>query len=168
MYNYARVCMDVLHWTHPNHTPPPTTTTHADGGGRRDGRHRGPALGRAEVALLRHQELRRCVLRCCLYGGRLLGCSASIHPPTYPLPPTLPPKKTPGTAAFALFGFLVSLGLLAWFHAFALLPAALTLDVVLRVGAVSVACALIELVPLGDDNVTVPAAAALLSMLLLR
>ena len=33
--------------------------------------------------------------------------------------------------------------------------------------AISVLCAIVELLPLGDDNITVPAAAALLSLLLL-
>ncbi len=50
-----------------------------------------------------------------------------------------------GTAAFAAFGCLVSLGLLAWFHLFALLPA-LTSAVIARVVFISVACALVELV----------------------
>lgn len=47
-----------------------------------------------------------------------------------------------------LFGFLVSVGLIAWFHLFGLVPA-LTADVIGRVAVISIACALVELVRRG-------------------
>jgi hypothetical protein len=67
--------------------------------------------------------------------------------PLYGSPPHPPPPPPPttGTAAFVLFGFLVSLGLVAWFGLFGLVPA-LTADVVARIAFISVACALVELV----------------------
>lgn len=76
-------------------------------------------------------------------------------------------KSYVGTAAFAVCGFLVSVGLMAWFNWWGLVPA-LTQEKVVRVGLISVLCALVELVPLGDDNVSVPVAASVFAMLLLQ
>ncbi len=75
-------------------------------------------------------------------------------------------KSYAGTGAFALFGFLVSVGLIGWFNWWGLVPA-LTVEVVGRVGLISVLCALVELVPLGDDNITVPVVASGLAYALL-
>jgi dolichol kinase len=75
-------------------------------------------------------------------------------------------KSYAGTGAFVVSGFLVSLGLIAWFHFWGLVPA-LTLGVVGRVGVISVLCAMVELVPWGDDNVTVPVVASALATALL-
>ena len=41
-------------------------------------------------------------------------------------------------------------------------------DVALRIGAISCICALVEILPIGDDNYTVPGSAALLAALWLR
>ncbi|CAM9437336.1 unnamed protein product, partial [Phaeothamnion confervicola] len=75
-------------------------------------------------------------------------------------------KSYVGSLAFMVGGFAVSMALVAWFHAagcLALSPAAAAL----RIAAVSLACALVEVAPVaGDDNVSVPVAAAVLSRLL--
>ncbi|GAB5030406.1 phosphatidate cytidylyltransferase [Nannochloropsis oceanica] len=75
-------------------------------------------------------------------------------------------KSYAGTGAFVVSGFLVSVGLIAWFHLWGLVPA-LTLGVVGRVGVISVLCAMVELVPWGDDNVSVPVVASVLATALL-
>lgn len=75
-------------------------------------------------------------------------------------------KSYAGTGAFVVSGFLVSVGLIAWFHFWGLVPA-LTLGVVGRVGVISVLCAIVELVPWGDDNVNVPVVASALATALL-
>ena len=73
-------------------------------------------------------------------------------------------KSLVGTAAFAGFAWLACLGMVGLYHArgFTALTMASAAPALL---AVSVACALIELLPIGDDNLTVPAAAAVLSVL---
>ena len=83
-------------------------------------------------------------------------------------------KSLVGTAAFVAGAAAVTLGEIWWFNQFGLLPA-LTWAVAAKVLAISLACGLVELVPserllpgkLGDDNITVPVAAALLAALLL-
>jgi len=82
-------------------------------------------------------------------------------------------KSVVGTSAFVVGAFGVSLAEVAWFNQFGLLP---ILDIALaaKVLAISVACGGVELLPterflpgkLGDDNITVPLAAALLAALL--
>jgi dolichol kinase len=77
-------------------------------------------------------------------------------------------KSIAGTLAFAAGGFLASVGLVLWFGLCGCpLPgglAALTLpDLCMRLALVSVVSAGVELVPLGDDNLTVPFAALLLT-----
>ncbi|CAM9376143.1 unnamed protein product [Choristocarpus tenellus] len=97
-------------------------------------------------------------------------------------------KSYVGSLAFALGGFLTSCGLIAWFHARGCLAIS-TGAATTRVAAISLACALVELMPSNnqkdntsevdgseggkvrgpsftDDNVTVPVAAAVLSRLL--
>ena len=69
-------------------------------------------------------------------------------------------------AAFAFFAFLSSLTFVALFQFFGLTtlaPRAVAPPLLL----ISVVTALVELLPLGDDNFTVPLAAAALALLLL-
>mmetsp|Transcript_45517 Transcript_45517/g.45953 ORF Transcript_45517/g.45953 Transcript_45517/m.45953 type:complete len:210 (-) Transcript_45517:458-1087(-) len=79
-----------------------------------------------------------------------------------------PDKSIAGTMAFIASSTIVSLGLALWFQHFGVL----TLENIpilglgLRVLVISVICALVELLPLGDDNWTVPLSAALLAKLL--
>lgn len=88
-------------------------------------------------------------------------------------------KSYAGSAAFAAGGFLGSLGLAAWFAKFGCLnlagftssspaaawlsPAPHTGSLVAKVAVLSLVTACVELLPLGDDNLTVPAAAAALT-----
>ena len=76
-------------------------------------------------------------------------------------------KSLIGSAAFAFFGFVASIGMVSFYHAlgFSKLSAAAALA---PVAIISLACAFVELLPIGDDNLTVPAAAAVTGTLLLR
>jgi len=76
-------------------------------------------------------------------------------------------KTYAGSLGFVLGGFTVSLGLVYWLATFSCVDlGGLGLaDVAVRLAAVSVASALVELVPLGDDNVTVPLTAAVFTAL---
>lgn len=76
-------------------------------------------------------------------------------------------KSYVGTAAFIIGAFVASCALLQWL----VFTGCLSFDVVGHVTQlllISVVCALVELVPGLDDNITVPLAAAVLSYLLLR
>lgn len=76
-------------------------------------------------------------------------------------------KSVEGTAAFAGFAFVASLLMVAVYNLAGL--TALPLAVVApRIALISLAAALVELLPLGDDNLTVPSTAAIMSVLLLR
>ena len=82
-------------------------------------------------------------------------------------------KSLAGTAAFVVGGFGASLGLMAWFGCSGAAPlgplAALPLPALAaRILGVSLVCGAVELLPLGDDNLTVPAAAVALILLLER
>ena len=80
-------------------------------------------------------------------------------------------KSIAGTAAFAVFSAATSFGLIQWLMAtdcLTLSSSLTTMDVLLRVIGISVASSLIELVPIGDDNITVPLTAGILTALLLQ
>mmetsp|Transcript_58822 Transcript_58822/g.175030 ORF Transcript_58822/g.175030 Transcript_58822/m.175030 type:complete len:105 (-) Transcript_58822:439-753(-) len=78
-------------------------------------------------------------------------------------------KSVAGTTAFAVAAFLTSTALAWWLgHAGALtLPMAFE-DVTVRIAAISIVCAFVELIPFGDDNWTVPLSAAVLTATLIR
>jgi len=76
-------------------------------------------------------------------------------------------KSYAGSAAFVVGAFAVSAGVLSLLSA----TGCLSLDVAAylpQLLAISVACAAVELVPISDDNITVPVSAAVLAALLLR
>ena len=79
-------------------------------------------------------------------------------------------KSYVGSAAFVLAGFAVSMGVLLWFAHFGALDlGAMSLKTLaLRVFLISVACAAVELVPVADDNLTVPIVGAFLAKWLLN
>jgi len=78
-------------------------------------------------------------------------------------------KSLVGTVAFAVSAFAVTLGVCCWLIATGALSSSLTLvALATRILAISCICALVEILPIGDDNYTVPGSAALLSALWLR
>ena len=79
-------------------------------------------------------------------------------------------KSMAGSAAFVAGSFFTSFGLISWLISTGVMDA-LELSstaLVVRLLAIAVICAGIELIPVGDDNWTVPSSAALLSAFLLR
>lgn len=82
--------------------------------------------------------------------------------------PFAPDKSYAGSLAFVLGGFAATVCLLRWFevaHCFAFVrpwP-----EIAAIVLFISLACALVELVPVADDNISVPVVGALLASLLL-
>ena len=82
--------------------------------------------------------------------------------------PFNPQKSIIGSAAFFISAVVVSLLLISWFNLFGLLPPNLSiLEVLPRILLISGLCAFIELIPLTDDNITVPISASILSSYLL-
>jgi len=78
-------------------------------------------------------------------------------------------KSVAGTVAFVVSASFTSYGLVNWFQYTGCLQIALSpMDLALRITAISVLCAIVELLPIGDDNFTVPLSAAALAALLLR
>jgi dolichol kinase len=81
-------------------------------------------------------------------------------------------KSIAGSAAFAIASSLTSFGLVNWMLATGCLQTAvLHMDLAVRIIGISVACALVELLPIDIrdfDNYTVPLTAAALTALLLR
>jgi phytol kinase len=76
-------------------------------------------------------------------------------------------KSYAGSAAFVVGAFAVSTGVLSLLSA----TGCMSLDVAAylpQLLAISVVCAAVELVPISDDNITVPVSAAVLAALLLR
>ena len=76
-------------------------------------------------------------------------------------------KSVAGSVAFVLSAFVVTSGLLGLYHATGFLP---SVDIAERwptVLLISLICAAVELLPLGEDNVTVPLSGAALSLALL-
>jgi len=76
-------------------------------------------------------------------------------------------KSVEGTAAFAGFAFVACMAMIAVYN-FAGLFALPLAAVAPRLAIISLVAAAVELLPLGDDNLTVPSSAALMSLLLLR
>jgi len=81
--------------------------------------------------------------------------------------PFAPSKSYVGSAAFALSAFLASAGFVSFFHACGY-TSATALACWPSLLAISILCAAVELVPVADDNLTVPFTAMLLSILLLH
>ena len=78
-------------------------------------------------------------------------------------------KSLVGTLAFSIFAFGLTLGICSWLIAMGTLPSSLIFsELATRIFAISCICALVEVLPFGDDNYTVPGSAALLSWLWLR
>ena len=78
-------------------------------------------------------------------------------------------KSLVGTLAFSIFAFGLTLGICSWLIAMGTLPSSLIFsELARRILAISCICALVEVLPFGDDNYTVPGSAALLSWLWLR
>lgn len=75
-------------------------------------------------------------------------------------------KSVVGSLAFVVSAFAVTSGLLMWLNYWGCLAFDIQTQW-LTIADISVICAAVELVPLGDDNVTVPLAATILAMLLL-
>ena len=80
-----------------------------------------------------------------------------------------PEKSIVGTTAFVVAATLCSVGLAAWlsFTGCLELPLAMS-ELIPRIAGISLACAVVELLPVGDDNWTVPLSAALLSLFFLQ
>eukprot|EP00614_Pseudopedinella_elastica_P010118 CAMPEP_0172591382 /NCGR_PEP_ID=MMETSP1068-20121228/10140_1 /TAXON_ID=35684 /ORGANISM="Pseudopedinella elastica, Strain CCMP716" /LENGTH=313 /DNA_ID=CAMNT_0013387801 /DNA_START=1120 /DNA_END=2061 /DNA_ORIENTATION=- len=78
-------------------------------------------------------------------------------------------KSVEGSLAFALGAFVSSLAMVQWFALLGTPLAGLEafqgcfLGLVWRLGVISVACAAVELLPIGDDNLNVPVTGALLT-----
>lgn len=78
-------------------------------------------------------------------------------------------KSVAGTVAFILFSFLAIVGLTSWFSATGCLdmPDGV-ISLIPRIIAVCSGAALVELLPIADDNWTVPASSAILAALFLN
>ena len=77
-------------------------------------------------------------------------------------------KSIVGSAAFVLASTLTSITLVAWMSYTGCLTLLLPMsELAPRIAVISLACAGVELVPIGDDNWTVPLSAAVLSVLFL-
>jgi dolichol kinase len=78
-------------------------------------------------------------------------------------------KSVAGTAAFTISASLTSYGLVNWLQYTGCLEIGLLpMDLMLRIVAISVTCSILELLPIGDDNFTVPLTAAALAAFLLH
>lgn len=78
-------------------------------------------------------------------------------------------KSLVGTLAFAVFASGLTLGICSWLITMGALPSSLVFsELARRIVAISCICALVETLPIGDDNYTVPGSAALLAWLWLR
>lgn len=78
-------------------------------------------------------------------------------------------KSLAGTVAFAVCAFGLTLSICSWLIASGSLVSSLDFsEMAARILAISCICALVEVLPVGDDNYTVPGSAALLSWLWLR
>jgi dolichol kinase len=77
-------------------------------------------------------------------------------------------KSVAGSIAFAVASTLASTGLAAWMSYTGCLSLPMPMsELVPRIAAISVACAGVELLPIGDDNWTVPLSATILSLVFL-
>jgi dolichol kinase len=77
-------------------------------------------------------------------------------------------KSMAGSAAFVAGSFAGSLGLISWLTKMNTLEPLQLTGLAGRLLAIAIICAGVELIPLGDDNWTVPVAAAVLSGMLLH
>ena len=78
-------------------------------------------------------------------------------------------KSVAGTAAFFVASTVASTALLLWMQYWGCLSLPYNdVDVLLRVAVISLATAILELVPIADDNYTVPVSAAILASILLQ
>jgi phytol kinase len=78
-------------------------------------------------------------------------------------------KSKVGTLAFGVSAFLVNFGLCEWLIATGCLESKQGMtDLAVRLLVISFVTALVELIPFGDDNYTVPGCAALMAALLLH
>ena len=78
-------------------------------------------------------------------------------------------KSMAGTVAFAISASFTSYGLVKWLqHAGCLQIALSPPDLALNIVAISILCSIVELLPIGDDNFTVPLSAAVLAAFLLQ
>eukprot|EP00928_Gymnodinium_smaydae_P045383 TRINITY_DN30264_c0_g1_i1.p1 TRINITY_DN30264_c0_g1~~TRINITY_DN30264_c0_g1_i1.p1 ORF type:complete len:329 (-),score=20.25 TRINITY_DN30264_c0_g1_i1:200-1186(-) len=75
-------------------------------------------------------------------------------------------KSLVGTLAFAVFASGITVGICSWLFAAGSLSYSLDFfEILIRIVAISCICALVEILPFGDDNYTVPGSAAALSWL---
>ena len=79
-------------------------------------------------------------------------------------------KSIIGTVAFALSAFVCTFGVVMWLIATGCLTSTSlsVVELASRIFLIGWICAFIEILPLGDDNYTVPGSAAVLAALLLR
>jgi len=78
-------------------------------------------------------------------------------------------KSYAGSAAFFISSSLACIGITYWMSATGamVLPALATSDLVSRIVLINFVCTFVELLPIGDDNYTVPLTGAVLTQLLL-
>ena len=87
----------------------------------------------------------------------------------WPIPGSTNPKSVAGTVGFIVASTLCSVGLLMWLQYWHCLSLSFGgWELLERVTAISVVAAIVELIPIGDDNYTVPLTAALMAMLVLQ
>ncbi|MGK3754052.1 MAG: phytol kinase, partial [Bacillariaceae sp.] len=79
-------------------------------------------------------------------------------------------KSIIGTVGFALSAFVCTFGVIMWLLSTGCLASSslTVLELASRIFLISWICAFVEILPLGDDNYTVPGSAAILAALLLR
>ena len=78
-------------------------------------------------------------------------------------------KSVAGSIAFTIASSLASFGLVNWLIFTGCLETTFEpMALALRIFGISVLCAMVELLPVGDDNYTVPLSAAVLTALLLH
>jgi dolichol kinase len=78
-------------------------------------------------------------------------------------------KSVAGTVAFAISASFASYGLINWLQYTGCLEVGLSsADLALRIVWISVICSIVELLPIGDDNFTVPLSASALAAFLLQ
>ena len=78
-------------------------------------------------------------------------------------------KSIAGSVGFTIASTLTSLGLVKWLVFTGCLQTALgSADLAIRIFGISLFCAIVELLPVGDDNYTVPLSAAVLAAILLH
>jgi phytol kinase len=77
-------------------------------------------------------------------------------------------KSVVGSVAFAVASSISSIGLVTWLITTGCLQSTLLwTDLAFRITGISLTCAVVELLPIGDDNYTVPLSAAILAYLFL-